>query len=84
MPIISEQQVFGLQVSVDDAHVVQILEAKSDLGNIKLGTWLGELFFLLKVREKLTAVYKVCERCERMKLVAWFFFFFFFLSPPPR
>jgi hypothetical protein len=58
--VVGEQKILGLEIAVDDTHVVEILEAQSYLGNVELGARLGELLLLLKMREQLTTIDKVC------------------------
>ena len=42
MAVPIEEQVFWLQISIDDVHRVQVIESQSDLGGIELGNWIRE------------------------------------------
>lgn len=37
-----EQQVLGLQITVDDVHRVQVVESERDLGGVELSNGVGE------------------------------------------
>lgn len=42
MTVSVEQQVLGLQITVDDVHRVQVVESERDLGGVELSNGVGE------------------------------------------
>lgn len=42
MSVRAEQQVFGLEVAVDDVERVQVVERERDLGRVEFGDRVGE------------------------------------------
>jgi len=42
MSVSVEEQVLGLQITVDDVHRVQVVESESNLGGVELGDGVGE------------------------------------------
>ena len=42
MAVPVEEQVFRLQVSIDDVQRMQIVQSKGDLGCVEFGDWIGE------------------------------------------
>lgn len=42
MPMAIKEQVFGLQISVDDVLRMQVLDSQGRLGSVKLGNGIGE------------------------------------------
>jgi hypothetical protein len=51
-----EKNVLELDVAVDDAVLVEVLEGEDNLADVDANLVLGELFALVEVREQLAAV----------------------------
>jgi hypothetical protein len=65
VPLLIEQDVFRLQIPVDDVVVVQRGEGQKDLGNVEAGAPLLELAaFLLHVLEELAAGLVIHDKVE--------------------
>lgn len=59
-----EEQVLGLEVAVDDASVVQVLQRQQDLGGVEADALLGEAAVVLEVEEELATVHKVQHKVQ--------------------
>ena len=54
-----QEEVLELQVAVEDAGVVEVLETEDDLGGVETDTALGEFLVVAEMEEKLPAVHKI-------------------------
>ena len=63
VPIGVEEKVFGLEVAVDDAFAVQIVEAHRDFGSVETSAVFGEAA-VAEVEEELAAVEEVRNEVE--------------------
>mmetsp|Transcript_10300 Transcript_10300/g.23534 ORF Transcript_10300/g.23534 Transcript_10300/m.23534 type:complete len:208 (-) Transcript_10300:615-1238(-) len=59
-----EEDVFGLEVPVDDVHLVKILERQDDFCCIESSPWLRKVLLSCYVREKLPSVDKVHDETQ--------------------
>ena len=64
MPLAGQEEVLELQVAVEDAGVVEVLEAEDDLRGVEADPALGELLVVAEVEEKLPAVDKIEYQVE--------------------
>lgn len=42
MPVYRQQNVFGLEVAVDDVVFVEMIQCEGDFGGVEFGYWVGE------------------------------------------
>lgn len=59
-----EQQVLGLQVTVDDVVRVQVVQGQGDLGGVELGDGVGEALGLAQQTKQLAALDKVHDHVQ--------------------
>lgn len=59
-----EKQIFGLQVSIDNVHVMQVLKREDNLGSIKLGYRIGKALGLAQQTEELATLDKVHDHVK--------------------
>lgn len=64
VPLAGQEEVLELQVAVEDAGVVEVLEAEDDLRGVEADPALGELLVVAEVEEKLPAVDKIEYQVE--------------------
>ena len=57
-----EEEVFGLEVTVDDATRVKVLEHEDELAGVELGGGGTEVTCLAQVREQLTTRHKLKKK----------------------
>ena len=61
MSVAVEEDVLELDVAVDDAVLVELLEGEHDLADVDAHLVLSELLPLVEVREQLAAVHVICN-----------------------
>ena len=61
MSVAVEEDVLELDVAVDDAVLVELLEGEHDLADVDAHLVLRELLPLVEVREQLAAVHVICN-----------------------
>ena len=61
MSVAVEEYVLELDVPVDDAVLVELLEGEHDLADVDAHLVLGELLPLVEMREQLAAVHVICR-----------------------
>jgi hypothetical protein len=62
--IVSEQQVLGLEITVENTAVVQVFKTENNLGAVEASALLGELFVLLEMEEQLATVDVIHDKVQ--------------------
>jgi len=55
MPVVCQQHIFWLEVTIYDVNAVQMLQCKHKLGDVKLNLWFAENLALLEMVEQFTS-----------------------------
>ena len=70
MALLIDENVLGLQIAVDDARFVQVVECKSHFSCVETGAILVETtFLLLQMKEEFASIYKLHDHVQAILIL---------------